>query len=227
VCGRQESLAGAPGNLLNFVDSPQQPQQLAPFTSTVFGGVSDALCSAVGFGPGAGLQFQPGGAPPATPTPTPTPAGVTVTIPGLPSGATVTVTGPGGAPVITTSTSVSGNVATFPGPFTIPFGGQIRVTPAISSPSAITVGSTTINTFDNTTNPGSTTYFTFGTARLWLALRQRPASVGLTEKLLGGGRSLFPSRLACASLRSIGFPVVLFGFCMGIIPAARPLWVSL
>ncbi|PIK93266.1 hypothetical protein SYN65AY6LI_11585 [Synechococcus sp. 65AY6Li] len=166
VCGRQESLAGAPGNLLNFVDSPQQPQQLAPFTSTVFGGVSDALCLAVGFGPGAGLQFQPGGAPPATPTPTPTPtpAGVTVTIPGLPAGATVAVTGPGGAPVITTSTSVSGNVATFPGPFTIPFGGQIRVTPAISSPSAITVGGTTINTFDNTTNPGSTTYFNFGPA---------------------------------------------------------------
>jgi len=162
VCGRQESLAGAPGNLLNFLDSPQP----APFTSTVFGGVSDALCSAVGFGPGASLQFQPGGAPPATPTPTPTPtpAGVTVTIPGLPSGATVTVTGPGGAPVITTSTSVSGNVATFPGPFTIPFGGQIRVTPAIPSPSAITVGGTTINTFDNTTNPGSTTYFNFGPA---------------------------------------------------------------
>lgn len=159
VCGRQESLAGAPGNLLNFLDSTPT----APFTSTVFGGVSDALCSAVGFGPGASLQFQPGGAPP-TPTPTPTPAGVTVTIPGLPSGATVTVTGPGGAPVITTSTSVSGNVATFPGPFTIPFGGQIRVTPAISSPSAITVGSTTINTFDNTTNPGSTTYFNFGPA---------------------------------------------------------------
>jgi hypothetical protein len=162
VCGRQESLAGAPGNLLNFLDSPQP----APFTSTVFGGVSDALCSAVGFGPGASLQFQPGGAPPATPTPTPTPtpAGVTVTIPGLPSGATVTVTGPGGAPVITTSTSVSGNAATFPGPFTIPFGGQIRVTPAIPSPGPITVVGTTISTFDNTTNPGSTTYFNFGPA---------------------------------------------------------------
>jgi hypothetical protein len=161
VCGRRESLAGAPGDLLNFVDSPQQP---APFTSTVFGAVSDALCSAVGFGPGASLQFQPGGAPPATPTPTPTPAGVTITIPGLPANATVTVTGPGGAPVITTSTSVSGNVATFPGPFTIPFGGQIRVTPAISSPSAITVGGNTISTFDNNTNPGSTTYFNFGPA---------------------------------------------------------------
>ena len=159
VCGRQESLAGAPGNLLNFLDSTPT----APFTSTVFGGVSDALCSAVGFGPGASLQFQPGGAPP-TPTPTPTPAGVTVTIPGLPAGATVTVTGPGGAPVITSSTSVSGNEATFPGPFTIPFGGQIRVTPAIPSPSAITLGGTTINTFDNTTNPGSTTYFNFGPA---------------------------------------------------------------
>jgi hypothetical protein len=159
MCGRQEGLAGAPGNLLNFLDT-------APFTSTVFGGVSDALCLAVGFGPGTGLQFQPGGAPPATPTPTPTPtpAGVTINIPGLPAGATVTVTGPGGAPVITTSTSVSGNVATFPGPFTIPFGGQIRVTPAISSPSAITVVGTTINTFDNTTNPGSTTYFNFGPA---------------------------------------------------------------
>ncbi|MFS8839300.1 hypothetical protein NW818_12300, partial [Synechococcus sp. R6-5] len=134
VCGRQEGLAGASGNLLNFLDT-------APFTSTVFGAVSDALCSAVGFGPGASLQFQPGGAPPATPTPTPTPtpAGVTITIPGLPAGATVTVTGPGGAPVITTSTSVSVNEATFPGPFTIPFGGQIRVTPAIPSPSAITI----------------------------------------------------------------------------------------
>ncbi|WP_457509610.1 hypothetical protein [Thermostichus sp. MS-CIW-19] len=168
VCGRQESLAGAPGNLLNFVDSPQ-PLQLDPFASTVFDEVSDALCSAVGFGPGTGLQFQPGGAPPATPTPTPTPtppppAGVTIDIPGLPAGATVEVTGPGGAPVITTSTSVSENKATFPGPFTIPFGGQIRVTPAIPSPSAITVGGTPINTFDNTTNPGSTTYFNFGPA---------------------------------------------------------------
>jgi hypothetical protein len=154
VCGRQESLAGAPGNLLNFVDT-------APFTSTVFGVVSDALCSAVGFGPGTGLQFQPGGAPPAPPPP---PAGVTIDIPGLPANAMVMVTGPGGAPVITTSTSVSENVATFPGPFTIPFGGQIRVTPAISSPSAITVRGNTINTFDNTTNPGSTTYFNFGPA---------------------------------------------------------------
>jgi len=53
-------------------------------------------------------------------------------------------------------------VATFPAPFTIPFGGQIRVTPAIASPSAITVGTTTLSTFDNTTNPGSTTYFNFG-----------------------------------------------------------------
>ena len=76
----------------------------------------------------------------------------------------MTVTGAGGSPVITTSTSVSGNVATFPGPFTIPFGGQIRVTPAIASPSAITVGGTTLNAFDNTTNPGSTTYFNFGSA---------------------------------------------------------------
>jgi hypothetical protein len=159
VCGRQESLAGAPGNLLNFVDT-------APFASTVFGGVSDALCLAVGFGPGTGLQFQPGGAPPATPTPTPPPppAGVAITIPGLPAGAIVTVTGAGGSPVIATSTSVSENEATFPGPFTIPFGGQIRVTPAISSPSAITVRGTPINTFDNTTNPGSTTYFNFGPA---------------------------------------------------------------
>jgi hypothetical protein len=162
VCGRQESLAGAPGNLLNFLDSTPS----APFTSTVFGGVSDALCSAVGFGPGASLQFQPGGAPPATPTPTPTPtpAGVTINIPGLPAGATVTVTGAGGSPVIATSTSVSGNVATFPGPFTIPFGGQVRVTPAIPSPGPITVGGTTLSTFDNTTNPGSTTYYNFGPA---------------------------------------------------------------
>jgi hypothetical protein len=162
MCGRQEGLAGAPGSLLNFLDSTPT----APFASTVFGGVSDALCLAVGFGPGAGLQFQGGGAPPATPTPTPTPtpAGVRITIPGLPANATVTVTGPGGAPVITTSTSVSENEATFPGPFTIPFGGQIRVTPAIPSPSAITVGGTPINIFDNTTNPGSTTYFIFGPA---------------------------------------------------------------
>ncbi|MGY4590035.1 hypothetical protein ACVWXF_000676 [Thermostichus sp. MS-CIW-40] len=167
VCGRQESLAGAPGNLLNFVDSPQ-PLQLDPFASTVFGEVSDALCAAVGFGPGASLQFQPGGAPPATPTPTPTPtpqpAGVRIRIPGLPANAVVTVTGPGGDPVITTSTSVSEDEAIFPGPFTIPFGGQIQVTPAIPSPSAIMVGGTTINTFDNTTNPGSTTYFNFGPA---------------------------------------------------------------
>jgi hypothetical protein len=136
VCGRQESLAGAPGNLLNFLDSTPT---LVPFTSSVFGAVADALCSAVGFGPGVSLQFQPGGAPPATPTPTPTPTPAGVTdhhSQACPANATVTVTGPGGAPVITTSTSVSRNVATFPGPFTIPFGGQIRVTPAIPSPSA-------------------------------------------------------------------------------------------
>jgi hypothetical protein len=164
VCGRQESLAGASGNLLNFLDTtPTAP--FTPFTSTVFGVVSDALCSAVGFGPGASLQFQPGGAPPApAPPPPPPPGGVTITIPGLPAGATVTVTGAGGSPVIATSTSVSGEVATFREPFTIPFGGQIRVTPAIPSPRPITVGGTTISTFDNTTNPGSTTYFNFGPA---------------------------------------------------------------
>ncbi|MFS8778799.1 hypothetical protein [Synechococcus sp. W70.1] len=66
--------------------------------------------------------------------------------------------------VIATSTSVSGDVAIFPTSFTIPFGGQIRVTPAIPSPRPITVGGTTLSTFDNTTNPGSTTYFNFGPA---------------------------------------------------------------
>jgi hypothetical protein len=172
VCGRQESLAGAPGRLLNFVDSPQQQQQqqqqqLAPFASTVFGRVSDALCAAVGFGPGASLQFQPGGAPgdgqPAPPPP-PQPGGVRITIPDLPANAVVTVTGPGGDPVIARSTSVSRDEATFPEPFTIPFGGQIRVTPAIRSPRPIMVDGATINTFDNETNPGSTTYFNFGPA---------------------------------------------------------------
>jgi hypothetical protein len=105
--------------------------------------------------------------PTPTPAPTPTPppsAGVTINIPGLPAGATVTVTGAGGSPVIATSTSVSGNVATFPGPFTIPFGGQVRVTPAIPSPGPIRVGGTTLTIFDNTTNPGSTTYFNLGPA---------------------------------------------------------------
>jgi hypothetical protein len=105
--------------------------------------------------------------PTPTPAPTPTPpppAGVTITIPGLPAGATVTVTGAGGSPVIATSTSVSGNVATFPGPFTIPFGGQVRVTPAIPSPGPIRVGGTTLTIFDNSTNPGSTTYFNLGPA---------------------------------------------------------------
>ncbi|MGY2715369.1 hypothetical protein ACVW0R_000111 [Thermostichus sp. MS-CIW-15] len=171
VCGRQESLAGAPGNLLNFLDvTPRDSTpRVTPFTSTVFGRVSDALCSAVGFGPGAGLQFQPGGAPPATPTPTPTPtpqpAGVRITIPGLPANAVVTVTGPGGNPVIARSTSVAEDLAIFQEQsITIPFGGQIRVTPAIPSPRPITVGGTAINTFDNETNPGSTTYFNFGPA---------------------------------------------------------------
>jgi hypothetical protein len=173
VCGRQESLTGAPGRLQNFLDSPQQQQQqqqqqLAPFTSTVFGRVSDALCSAVGFGPGASLQFRPGGAPgdgqPAPPPP-PQPGGVRITIPGLPANAVVTVTGPGGAPVIATSTSVAGEEAIFrEQSITIPFGGQIRITPAIRPPRPIRVGDTPINTFDNETNPGSTTYFNFGPA---------------------------------------------------------------
>jgi hypothetical protein len=169
VCGRQESLAGAPGNLLNFLDRLDRDTPPAPFTSTVFGAVSDALCSAVGFGPGASLQFRPGGAPPATPTPTPTPtpqpAGVRISIPGLPANAVVTVTGPGGNPLIARSTSVDGEVAIFQEQsITIPFGGQIRVTPAIPAPRPITVGGTAINTFDNETNPGSTTYFNFGPA---------------------------------------------------------------
>ncbi|WP_457501587.1 right-handed parallel beta-helix repeat-containing protein [Thermostichus sp. MS-CIW-15] len=102
--------------------------------------------------------------PTPTPTLTPTPAGVTITIPGLPAGATVTVTGAGGSPAIATSTSVSGDVAIFPTSFTIPFGGQIRVTPAIPSPGPIRVGGTTLTIFDNTTNPGSTTYFNLGPA---------------------------------------------------------------
>jgi hypothetical protein len=107
--------------------------------------------------------------PTPTPTPAPTPsppppAGVTITIPGLPAGATVTVTGAGGSPVIVTSTSVSGDVVIFPGPFTIPFGGQVRVTPAIPSPGPIRVGGTTLTIFDNSTNPGSTTYFNLGPA---------------------------------------------------------------
>jgi hypothetical protein len=102
--------------------------------------------------------------PTPTPTLTPTPAGVTITIPGLPAGATVTVTGAGGSPVIVTSTSVSGDVVIFPGPFTIPFGGQVRVTPAIPSPGPIRVGGTTLTIFDNSTNPGSTTYFNLGPA---------------------------------------------------------------
>jgi hypothetical protein len=173
VCGRQESLAGAPGRLLNFLDGPQQQQQQqqqqpAPFTSTVFGRVSDALCAAVGFGPGASLQFQPGGAPgdgqPAPPPP-PQPGGVRIAIPGLPANAVVTVTGPGGAPVIATSISVAEDAAIFrEQSITIPFGGQIRVTPAIPSPRPIMLGGTAINTFDNDTNPGSTTYFNFGPA---------------------------------------------------------------
>jgi hypothetical protein len=166
VCGRQESLAGAPGNLQNFVDRLDRNTPPAPFTSTVFGAVSDALCSAVGFGPGASLQFRPGGAPPApAPPPPPQPAGVRIRIPGLPANAVVTVTGPGGNPVIARSTSVSGEEAIFQEPsITIPFGGQIRVTPAIPAPRPITVGGTAINTFDNETNPGSTTYFNFGPA---------------------------------------------------------------
>jgi hypothetical protein len=90
---------------------------------------------------------------------------VRIAIPGLPANAVVTVTGPGGDPVIARSTSVSGEEAIFQEQsITIPFGGQIRVTPAIPSPRPITVGGTAINTFDNETNPGSTTYFNFGPA---------------------------------------------------------------
>jgi hypothetical protein len=90
---------------------------------------------------------------------------VRITIPGLPANPVVTVTGPGGDPVIARSTTVSGDEAIFQEPsITIPFGGQIRVTPAIPAPRPITVGGTAINTFDNETNPGSTTYFNFGPA---------------------------------------------------------------
>jgi hypothetical protein len=101
--------------------------------------------------------------PPSTPTPTPTPipSGPRITIPGLPAAATVTITQADGT-VIATSTSVSGDVVTFPAPFILPFGGQVRITPAVPSPAPITVGTITLSTFDNTTNPGSTTYFNLG-----------------------------------------------------------------
>jgi hypothetical protein len=101
--------------------------------------------------------------PTPTPTLTPTPAGPRITIPGLPAGATVTIRQADGT-VIATSTSVSGDVAIFPTSFTIPFGGQVRVTPAIPLPGPIRVGGTTLTIFDNTTNPGSTTYFNLGPA---------------------------------------------------------------
>ena len=66
---------------------------------------------------------------------------------------------------ISRSTSVAEDLAIFQEQsITIPFGGQIRVTPAIPSPRPITLGGTAINTFDNETNPGSTTYFNFGPA---------------------------------------------------------------
>jgi len=91
----------------------------------------------------------------------PASSGVRITIPGLSAGATVTVTRSDGT-VIATSTSVSGNEAIFAAPFTIPFGGQVRVTPAIASPQPISVSGFTLSVFDNTTNPGSTTYFNFG-----------------------------------------------------------------
>jgi hypothetical protein len=81
----------------------------------------------------------------------------------LPAGATVTIRQADGT-VIATSTSVSGDVAIFPTSFTIPFGGQVRVTPAIPLPGPIRVGGTTLTIFDNTTNPGSTTYFNLGPA---------------------------------------------------------------
>ncbi|MFS8896045.1 right-handed parallel beta-helix repeat-containing protein [Synechococcus sp. R3-13] len=101
--------------------------------------------------------------PPSTPTPTPTPipSGPRITIPSLPAAATVTITQADGT-VIATSTSVSGDVVTFPAPFILPFGGQVRITPAVPSPAPITVGTITLSTFDNTTNPGSTTYFNLG-----------------------------------------------------------------
>jgi hypothetical protein len=98
-----------------------------------------------------------------TPTLTPTPAGPRITIPGLPAGATVTIRQADGT-VIATSISVSGDVAIFPTSFTIPFGGQVRVTPAIPLPGPIRVGGTTLTIFDNTINPGSTTYFNLGPA---------------------------------------------------------------
>ncbi|MFS8886007.1 hypothetical protein [Synechococcus sp. H60.2] len=99
--------------------------------------------------------------PTPTPTPTSTPAGTQLTILGLSAGATVTIRQADGT-VIATSTSVSGNVVTFPGSFTIPLGSQIRVTPAIALLQPITVGGTTLSPFDNTTNSGGTTYFNFG-----------------------------------------------------------------
>ncbi|MFS8925141.1 hypothetical protein NW863_11795 [Synechococcus sp. B60.1] len=95
--------------------------------------------------------------------PAPSGSWITITIPGLSDRATVTVTRSDGTE-IASATWVWGNEAIFAAPFTIPFGGQIRVTPAIASPQPISVSGFTLSVFDNTTNPGSTTYFNHGPA---------------------------------------------------------------
>jgi len=128
------------------IASPQ-PISVSRFTFSVFNNTTN---------PGSTTYLNSG-----PPISVPAPGIVRITIPGLSADTKVTVTCPDGA-LITSTTSVVGNEAIFAAPFTIPFGGQIRVTPPIASPQPISVGGFPLTVFDNTTNPGSTTYFNSG-----------------------------------------------------------------
>ncbi|NJL99591.1 MAG: hypothetical protein HC924_12695 [Synechococcaceae cyanobacterium SM2_3_2] len=87
--------------------------------------------------------------------------GSNLTVPGIAADATVTITGGGGQPVLATSTVIDGDEVGFDGSVQIPFGGQIRITPAIANPPVISVGGVTLNP-SNDVVPGSTAYFNFG-----------------------------------------------------------------
>lgn len=106
---------------------------------------------------------QPTMAPVPTAQPTGIPGtGAVLRVPGIAPNGVVTITAGGGEPVLAVSTAVSGSDVSFGvASVSIPFGGQIRVTPAVANPQPLAIGGTTFNP-SNDVFPDTTAYFNFG-----------------------------------------------------------------
>ncbi|NJL99590.1 MAG: hypothetical protein HC924_12690 [Synechococcaceae cyanobacterium SM2_3_2] len=108
---------------------------------------------------------QPTMAPTAGPTAQPTGLpgmGAVLRVPGIAANAQVSITAGPNGPVLAVSTGITGEQVRFGATsVTIPFGGQIRVTPAVQNPPVLTIGGTTFNP-SNDVFAGTTAYFNFG-----------------------------------------------------------------